>query len=225
MADAFKGVKNYGHAARAFLERLAADPEDARQRVENHMHAFEEENRPAGADGQVRRVLRRFASIAAAGQLAADYGVLPWPEGESARAAKKCFAAWLAGRGSAGPLEKMNALSHIRAVIEQYGGTRFVDCEGLKSPNGCYVSNQLGYVDQDKNLFYFSPETFKKEVCKGLDPQQVLKTLREAGVLDYDPGRYAKNVRLPKSKISQKFYVVNRGGSTNSDGSVSGISA
>ena len=81
LADAFRGIKNYGHAARAYLQRLADDPEDARQRVENHMRAFEKENCPAGADGQVKRVLRRFALIAAAGQLATDFGVLPWPEG------------------------------------------------------------------------------------------------------------------------------------------------
>ena len=91
LADAFKGIKDYGHAARAFLQRLADDPEDARHRVENHMRDFEKGNCPAGADGQVKRVLRRFALIAAAGQLAADFGVLPWPKGESARAAKKCF--------------------------------------------------------------------------------------------------------------------------------------
>ena len=156
MADAFKGVKNYGHAARAFLERLAADPEDARQRVENHIRTFEAENCPAGADGQVKRVLRRFALIAAAGQLAADYGVLQWPEGESARAAKKCLKAWLAGRGSAGPLETMNALAHMRSVIEQHGGSRFQAWGGRELQIGGYVNNRLGYFSQDdRNLFYF----------------------------------------------------------------------
>ena len=209
MADAFKGVKNYGHAARAFLERLAADPEDARQRVENHMRAFEAENCPARADGQVRRVLRRFALIAAAGQLAADYGVLTWPEGESARAAKKCFAAWLAGRGSAGPLETMNALAHMRSVIEQHGATRFQVCGSLYTPAGGYVNNRLGYVDgSNPNLFYFSLETFKKEVCKGFDYKQVLKALRDAKALDHEDNRYTKKVRLEGTKDPQRFYAV-----------------
>ena len=209
MADAFKGVKNYGHAARAFLQRLAADPADARQRVENYIRAFEEENRPAGADGQVRRVLRRFALIAAAGQLAADFGVVPWPEGESARAAKKCFEAWLTGRGSAGPLETMNALSHIRSVIELHGATRFQVCGSLLTPAGGYVNNRLGYVDEgDANLFYFSLETFKKEVCKGFDYKQVLKALRAVGALDHEAGRYTKKARLEGTKGSQRFYAV-----------------
>ncbi len=209
MADAFKGIKNYGHAARAFLERLTADPEDARQRVENHIRAFEDENRPAGADGQVRRVLRRFALIAAAGQLAADYGVLPWPKGESASGAKKCLQAWLAGRGSAGPLETMNALSHIRSVIELHGATRFQVCGDLKTPAGGYVNNRLGYVDgSDANLFYFSLETFKKEVCKGFDYKQVLQALRAVGALDHEAGRYTKKARLEGTKGSQRFYAV-----------------
>ena len=214
LADAFKGVKDYGHAARAFLQHLAADPADARHRIENHMRAFEAENCPAGADGQVRRVLRRFALIAAAGQLATDYGVLPWPEGKSARAAEKCFDAWLEGRGSSGRFEMLNALAHIRSVIEMHGGSRFVDCTGtsFKSASNSYVSNQLGYVNPDENIFYFSRETFKKEVCKGFDPQQVLRALREAGALDRDAGRNTKKVRVKsgvKGNTSQNFYAVN----------------
>ena len=208
LADAFKGAKNYGHAARAFLQRLADDPENARQRVENNMRTFEKENCPAGADGQVKRVLRRFALIAAAGQLAADFGVLPWPEGESAGAAKKCFQAWLGGRGSTGPLETLNALSHIRSVIELHGSSRFQDCAGYKSTGGRYVINQLGYADQNTNIFYFSPETFRKEVCKGFDHKQVLRALREAGALDHDEDKLTKNVRFQGAKGTQRFYVI-----------------
>ena len=200
LADAFKGMKDYGHAARAFLQRLADDPEDARQRVENHMRAFEKDNCPAGADGQVKRVLRRFALIAAAGQLAADFGVLPWPKGSQRGRRRNVSTHGLRGRGSTGPLETLNALSHIRSVIELHGGSRFQDCDGLKSPNNCLVNNQLGYVDQDQNLYYCSPETFKKEVCKGFDHRQVLSALREAGALDSDEVRNTKNVRIPKAR-------------------------
>ena len=209
LADALKGVKNYGHAGRKFLERLTADPADARQRIEKYIRVFEKENRPNGAGGQVRRVLRRFALIAAAGQLAVDFGILPWPEGESARAVKKCFSAWLHGRGSAGPLEAVNALAQIRSVIELHGGSRFQAWGGSQSQIGGYVNNRLGYFSQDdRNLFYFLPETFRKEVCKGFDPQQVLKALRAAGALDHDIGRYQKTVRREGEAGSQKLYVV-----------------
>ena len=37
------------------------------------------EQHAAGADGQVQRVARTFGLLAAAGELAIAYGVLPWP--------------------------------------------------------------------------------------------------------------------------------------------------
>ena len=112
-------------------------------------------------------------------------------------------------------METLNALSHIRSVIELHGGSRFLDVGvGSKSANDCYVSNQLGYINPDLNIFYFSIETFQKEVCKGFDCQQVLKALREAGALDSDLFRNTKKLRIKsgvKGNTPQSFYAVNAG--------------
>ena len=53
----------------------------------------------SGADvlsSQTRRVAKRFALVAAAGELAAAFGVLPWDRGEASRYAAACFRSFLA---------------------------------------------------------------------------------------------------------------------------------
>ena len=83
------------------------------------------EQHAAGADGQVQRVARTFGLLAAAGELAIAFNVLPWPSGEAVRAASRCFADWLADRGGTGAAEIDGAISHLRATIERDGASRF----------------------------------------------------------------------------------------------------
>ncbi len=57
---------------------------------------------PPGSSGQVRRVIDRFALAGVAGELAVDFGLVPWAEGEALAAARQCLESWLEGRGSTG---------------------------------------------------------------------------------------------------------------------------
>jgi uncharacterized protein (DUF927 family) len=73
--------RNKGHAARLFLERLTANFDRAMDTVARLRRRWLENHLPENADGQVRRVAGRFALVAAAGELAAAMGVLPWEPG------------------------------------------------------------------------------------------------------------------------------------------------
>jgi hypothetical protein len=46
----------------------------------------------------VKRVGARFALFALAGELAIDYGIVPWTEGEAVTAAAEMFRVWRAQR-------------------------------------------------------------------------------------------------------------------------------
>ena len=115
---AFAGVLNlaasevYGTPARTFIDWLCANTEramGAARRVQDSMLA---DIVPSDADGQVKRAARRFALVAAAGELATHAGVTPWEKGEACRATTACFNAWLEARGGSGA-------SEIRDGIEQ----------------------------------------------------------------------------------------------------------
>ena len=55
-----------------------------------------------GATGEVKRAADRFAVIAAAGELASEWGITGWGAGEATVAAKRCFLDWLNRRGTTG---------------------------------------------------------------------------------------------------------------------------
>jgi hypothetical protein len=100
-----------------------------------------------------------------------------------------------------------NALSRVRSVIERHGSSRFQVWDTPKSASLGPVINQLGYVKQDEGEYYFSSETFKSEVCKGLDVNVVCKALRQIGALDSDGFRHQKLCRLPDGG-RRRFYVI-----------------
>ena len=71
--------RHCGHAAPLFLEHLVADRAAAVAMVRATMEKWLLRHLARGAAGQVSRVASRFALIAAAGELASVWGILPWP--------------------------------------------------------------------------------------------------------------------------------------------------
>ena len=71
--------RHRGHAAPLFLEHLVADRAAAVAMVRATMEKWLLRHLARGAAGQVSRVASRFALIAAAGELASVWGILPWP--------------------------------------------------------------------------------------------------------------------------------------------------
>ena len=102
LADTFSefGSRFYGTAGVAFMEALIADVErrGGVEAVREHIakgvadwvnvHA-------RSYDGQIQRVAKRFALVAVAGELATEYGVLPWSTGEASNFADACFRSFV----------------------------------------------------------------------------------------------------------------------------------
>ena len=72
------------------------------------------------AAGQAWSVCHRFALVAVAGELATEFGILPWDKGDATKAADICFAAWLDERGHLGLCrggEDHHDLTHLHRGI------------------------------------------------------------------------------------------------------------
>jgi uncharacterized protein (DUF927 family) len=211
--------RHYGTAGRAFLEHLvqdrAADPAGLCAAIKELRNAFLGQHVPDGADGQVRSVAGRFALIGAAGELAQDYGVLPWPQGEAMRAAGACFVAWLNARGNAGAGEDTQAVRQVRAFIEAHGEARFtLTGSGIAPPPESKTINRAGFrrkvstEDGGRWEYLILPETWKTEVCRGLDAQRAALALDNAGFLIRDPGRHLTHrTRLPDLGLVRVYVV------------------
>jgi uncharacterized protein (DUF927 family) len=186
-------LAHHGHAARAFLRLLtldlADDPTGLRATLNELRSEFVRQHVPAGATGQVRSVAGRFALVAAAGELARDYGILPWPEGEALRAVGRCFDDWLAERGGTGASEEQQAIAQVQAFIEAHGTSRFewvgdgAPEEG--APGSSRIINRVGFRRRVNGAweYHVLPHAWRNEVCKGLNPRRVAEVLADAGHL------------------------------------------
>lgn len=199
--------RHYGHAAPAFLELAVKDYDGIGRAVAEARTGFLEANLPAGADGQVSRVASRFALIAAAGEMATAFGILPWPRGEATRAAASCFAAWLDGRGGVEAAEVREAIAAVRRCIEAHGHSRFEPI-GTLIPRDSFgnnrdgrIFNRVGYrreSDTGRIEYLILPEQWKSVVCDGLDAKAVARILANRGLLATDAeGTTSRMCNLP----------------------------
>ena len=102
LADTFAeyGSRFYGTAGVAFMKRFIEDV--ARRGGVEAMREFIAKGvsdwvnvHARNYNGQIQREAKRFALVAVAGELATEYGVLPWDTGEASNFADACFRSFV----------------------------------------------------------------------------------------------------------------------------------
>jgi len=184
---------HYGTPARAFLEIVASRRKEVCEAVRNFSQDFLKKHVPDGSSGEVSRAAGRFALVGAAGELATEFGVTEWREGEAEGAAKACFDAWLDSRGSTRGGDAEAAIRQVRAFIEAHGNSRFQPLAPRHDSGGNEIHerviDRVGFKSVEPEgvtEFLILPESFRQEVCKGLDYRMVAKVLEERGHLRTD---------------------------------------
>ena len=195
----------YGTAGPEFVRRLiprGVTGDDVRSMVDEFVAAQVR----SGADGQVIRAAQRLGLIASAGELATNFGLTGWEPGEARAAATWALAQWIKGRGGTEPDEVRQALEQVRRFFEAHGEARF---DNLDDPCARPVLNRAGWrKGQGQGRSWLIPsETWKSEICAGLDPKFVARVLAERGMIERAPDGFQ-----PVHKINGKsirVYVVN----------------
>jgi putative DNA primase/helicase len=195
LSDRIKAAarQHYGHAGRAFLQRLTRDRETDFAAAAEGLKALPA-FAPANDDGQAKRAAARFALIALAGETAAAYGVAPWPKGEAVKAASTAFRAWqrLRGNASGGGLERQQVAEKLAGFIERHGDARFseVDLHG-----DAIVRDRAGWwrAAGEERLYLFTAEGLR-EALVGFDFGRALDVLQELGAIE-KPGADGKRAR------------------------------
>ena len=204
LAEALNGAASrlYGTAGRAFLAALVAeragDEAALLLRLREMVNVFLDGRLPAGSAPAVRSVARRFGLVAAAGELAIQYGILPWPKGEAMRGVGACFKRWLQGRrGKSGSFEDAAMLAQVRAFIEAHGEARFTqiipatdrDEERLSDRPTVNRAGFRQFLPTQRWRFMVLPEQWRDEVCKGFDPNRVARLMAKLGFLERGDGK------------------------------------
>jgi uncharacterized protein (DUF927 family) len=201
-------AKSYGTAGLQWLEWVSRQRPQLTTRIKAMIEHFTGEHVPSGASGQVERVARRFALVAAAGELATEAGLTGWAQGEASTAAAHCLRDWIEAFGGIGNHEERAILEHVRAFIEAHGSSRFESMTADRER----ISNRVGYIQQKPNQareYLIFPEAFKREVCKGFDAKQAIKALVSHGILMADGTRPSRLFRTPDSDKPVRMYAIN----------------
>jgi uncharacterized protein (DUF927 family) len=185
-----------------------SDLDAAMDSVRDMMNQFTlDRNGFAQAAPEVHRALGRFALVAAAGELATQFGITGWGKGDAMWAAKVCFEAWLKERGGSGSSDMDAAVRQVQAFIEAHGLGRFqplnVEHTSQRDSFGQRVLNRAGFWTEDNERgreYLLLPECFRNEVCANFDHKAVAAELKKRGYLrdGNDPRHpYMRQVRTP----------------------------
>lgn len=208
-ADKIKELSQayYGVAGIAWLEHITSDKAattaTARQLVNDFMSNYSD------LAPQAHRVAKRFAIVAAAGEMATLAGITGWQAGQATTAVMTCLDNWLDNYGRDGEHEQRQIIEHIKAFIEQHGSSRFQPCHiHMHQDFETKITNRAGYHNYDTGEYYFSTSTFD-EVCSPFNKSKVLQVLDEAGLLNVtESDRKTCRVSLPFKKNRSRVYAV-----------------
>jgi putative DNA primase/helicase len=151
---------------------------------------------PPNATGEVSRAIRRFAVVAAAGEIATAHKLTGWKKGESIVAAEKCFTAWMDYRRTFDPVAKN--VDRVRAfIVEHEDRFEFIGGES--------IDGRAGY--KKKSDYLILPDVFRDEVCAGSKPEEVAECLERAGYLNTSGKNRLKKQERIGGELSY-FYAV-----------------
>lgn len=171
----------YGAVGLAWLNKIVAYRQKIDGFITKTIKTFVDAVIQPEATGQIIRVARRFALVAAAGELASRFGLTGWAQGESLIAAKQCFSAWQDAFGTDGNREDRAIMAQVRAFFESHGASRF---DSVNHPNNEKIINRAGFFQTDSTglrIFMVLTEAYKNELCKGFDQRTVTRVLLQAG--------------------------------------------
>lgn len=206
---------DYGHPLEHYLINLSKIIKENKlgliARANSFIAQFLKDNLIQGADGQVRRVVSRFALVAFAGELATEQGITGWPEGEATKQAIICLTAWLNHRGGIGSEECQMILRQVQYFFQKHFDRGFVDVENADAN----PPDRKGFRKKVQGTveYWVLPEIFNKEICDGFDIDLVRQYCLEAGyIIPGNNGRSQQQRRIPlfhgdTHTASKKVYV------------------
>lgn len=155
-ADKIKELasKYHGTAGIAWLNYVTANKVETTAKAKSLIKGFMLQYDDLSS--QAHRVAKRFALVAAAGEMATQAGITGWQTGQATAAVKVCFSNWLDNYGHDGEHEERQIINNVKAFIERHGSSRFQPCYNKGSTIfEDKISNCAGYHNRDTNDFYF----------------------------------------------------------------------
>lgn len=173
--------KYHGTAFREYLRLFSDKREECLKLIKELQRDWLKAHLEQDSDGQVKRVAKYFATVAASGALASEMGITGWGDSTTAiESAKVCFDDWIKSRGGMGSQEETQVLTQVRYFLEQHGEARFTAWELDSKHAGTIYRAGFRHGNGD---YYVLPETFTKNLCDGFDKGFVIDVLKKHDLL------------------------------------------
>ena len=216
----------FGTVGPAFAESIARAPQNFIRQLRSNISRIAA-TLLAGIhsrEGQVSRIARRFAVVAAAGELLNDILGQPWRPGAMQTAAQICFLAALGRRGGTTSAEYTAIIDAVRAVTEKFGESRFHNFKHNpfhqalsdapatlpERPKSFHYQGVLGYHDfhDGEEIWAFTETGFGEVVGEIVETRMAAQMLAEKGASLYheSDGRYRWAKKITGKTI--KLYAV-----------------
>ena len=191
----------YGTAGHEFLVKLTQDLQESTKFLINVKKQFMKDPIIDKEDGPTKRVITRFATVAAAGELATKFGITGWKEGDAINAVNICLASWLENYKG-----KYHKQHELLSYLTEYIETNSNKFQTISSSNTYESINDFaGYREEenDRYIYYFVNSVFKGIASQAnLIPNEAAQILKELGILIPDT-----NNKLQTSKTHKKHTI------------------
>ncbi|MFG6137973.1 DUF927 domain-containing protein [Halomonas sp. B23F22_10] len=170
-------TRHYGQLGPAFIERLVSEERDLAGEVDR----FAQVDGFATTHPLQGRAAKVLALIGLAGELAAEYGLAGWRQGEAMAAAIEAFQAWSAGQGGV-RTEHEQILANVSDFIGRHGDARFGSVSPEPSHHAHAVHNRAGWWREDaQGRVYLFTTSGLTEALGSFDLKRGLDALEVAG--------------------------------------------
>ena len=203
--------KYYGTAGPAFIKHLVDHQDEIEQSAAAGIEKIQDTLMNGRADlpeiGLQLDVARRLATIAYAGELAIEIGILPFDTGVAIRAARTCFKAWNR-QYEAEAVARDPVFASVKGYIADHQAS-FIPLVEHRSAKGlpCGFTHTVDGV----TAFLLSQEAFQQQVCLQHGKSAVIAALKSRNLLMLGArGTPTRQITMPSSKSGkQSFYVIN----------------
>ncbi|MEL7040493.1 MAG: DUF927 domain-containing protein [Pseudomonadota bacterium] len=204
-------LQAYGTAGNSFITKLIENRDASLACFTEAKREFSIGIGDETDDGQVRRGQKRFAAIAAAGEVAIRLGILPWKRGDAIWGVSRCFEDWIKNRGHNGSVEEQRCIEVIKHQIETRGNNVFQSIsDGLNEADK--VRDRAGFyerkADGSTTYYFLSPSWNQLFQSAGLNARTAAKLLGRRNYLERGDGdRWQIKMDLSKHGLSKNSRV------------------
>ena len=161
-------------------------------------------------NAQETRVARGFGIAALAGELAIEWGIVPWEKGEALTSAIAIFGHWrIAQPRSPKGKEHVQIAELITDFVDKHG-SRFCDIHSV-NPDMFTIRDQAGYWEDfvDGGRIYLFTSVGLKDATGNFGTARVIEAIAaaEAFVLVGEDGKKAKQRTIPGGQRKRLYHI------------------